>query len=261
MEMFIPSYALEKPRFKYMLAPFRLLFKAYFGLYFFVTLTILYPLFYWSLAKSSRFPIAFKLKRIWAFILQLGYFSGFSRKVEAPLPEGPFIVCCNHTSYLDIIMMYRAIPRYFIFMGKQELLKWPLFNIFFKKMDLAVNRSSSSAAARSFMKAKAVLQEGHVLAIFPEGTIPRHSPRLSRFKDGAFKLAIECQVPIVPMTFLTNWRLLSDTESPLGHAGPGIARVVIHPPVSTKGMTSKDLVDLRQQVFNTIDSTLKERWK
>lgn len=142
-------------------------------------------------------------------------------------------------------------------MGKDELLRWPLFKTFFKRQDIAVNRKSASGAARAFSKAKDVLKNGDALAMFPEGTIPKHAPKLKPFKDGAFKLAIECQVPIVPVTFLTHWKMLGDAENFWGRTMPGVSRVVIHKAIPTAGMTDKDLLDLRQQVFNTIDSTLK----
>ncbi len=154
--------------------------------------------------------------------------------------------------------MYRVIPRYFIFMGKDELLKWPLFGLFFRRQDIAVNRRSASGAGRAFTRAKEVLLNGDALAMFPEGTIPKHAPKLKPFKDGAFKLAIECQVPIVPVTFINHWKMLGNAESIWGKARPGVSRVVIHKPVPTAGLTDKDLLALRQQVFNTIETTLKE---
>ncbi len=241
-----------------MFTPVRLIFKFGFALYFFLTLAVLYPLFYFFLAKRRRFKKAFELKRFWSILLQMGFFSWISKKQEAELPEGPFIICSNHTSFLDIIIMYRIIPRYFIFMGKNELLKWPLFKTFFKKQDIAVNRHNPSSAARAFSKAKEVLKNGDALAIFPEGTIPKHAPKLKPFKDGAFKLAIECQVPIVPVTFLTHWRMLGDAESIWGRVRPGVSKIIIHAPIPTAGMTDKDLLALRNQVFNTIDSSLKK---
>ncbi len=53
------------------------------------------------------------------------------------LPPGPYVICSNHSSYLDIIQMYPILPRTkFMFIGKAELLRWPVINIFFKKMDI-----------------------------------------------------------------------------------------------------------------------------
>ncbi len=190
-------------------------------------------------------------------MLQLGYFSWISKKQEGKWPDGPFIICSNHSSYLDIIFMYRVVPKYFLFMGKEELLKWPLFKLFFKRQDIAVNRGKASSAGLAFKRAKEALRRGEALAIFPEGTIPKNTPQLNRFKDGAFKLAIECQVPVVPITFVNHWKMLRDAENWMGVARPGISKVVVHQPISTIGMSDGDLVTLRQQVFDTIESTLQ----
>lgn len=242
--------------FRYITNIVSLLFKVYFGVFFYVSLALLYPLFYLFLSHRRGFKAAFHLKRFWAFLLQLGYFSIVVVKKESALPAGPFIICSNHSSYLDIIFMYRAVPRYFLFMGKNELLKWPLFRLFFQRQDIAVDRGSASGAALAFKRAREALKRGESIAIFPEGTIPKDQPKLHRFKDGAFKLAIECQVPIVPLTFRTNWKLLRDIDQWLGPARPGLAHIVVHKAIATEGMQAEDLVSLRQLVFDTIDKTL-----
>ncbi len=239
----------------------RLLLKLYYGFYFFLTLSLLYPLFAFLLASKGRYKYAFLVKRFWSFLLQIGYLSPLKTTYEAELPKGAFVICSNHSSYLDIIFMYRVIPHYFLFMGKQELSNWPLFRIFFRTMDIAVDRKNAAGAAKAFKRAKEALSRGEAVAIFPEGTIPKTVPKLSRFKDGAFKLAVETGAPIVPVTFLTNWKLLGNVEKLNGSIRPGLVEVVVHKPISTEGLTEKDLVALRTQVFETIDSTINERWK
>ena len=90
----------------------------------------------------------------------------------------------------------------------------------------------------------------------PEGTISRDSPKLRPFKNGAFKLAIEKQVPIVPITFLNNWKLLQDRPLLQGLSRPGLACIVVHKPIETKGLTLEDLLTLKAQVENIIEKTL-----
>ena len=79
---------------------------------------------------------------------------------------------------------------------------------------------------------------------------------MKAFKDGAFRLAIEKQVPIVPITFLDNWRLLGDPEKWTSRGHPGIARAVVHPPVRTKGLVAADMDTLRRHVFDIIEAPL-----
>ena len=153
--------------------------------------------------------------------------------------------------------MYTVAPTPFLFIGKNDLLKWPLFKRFFKTMDIAVKRNNKMTAARVLEHAKEGIDKGWSISIFPEGGISTKVPVLQRFKDGAFKLAIEKQIPIVPISFNNNWILFSDPSEVLGMAHPGIAKVVVHEAIETKGMTEKDLVSLRQQVFDVIEKPIK----
>jgi len=143
-----------------------------------------------------------------------------------------------------------------MFIGKAELLRWPIINIFFKRMDIGVNREKRHSAMRSIIRAKKEISKGWSIVIYPEGGIPVNTPVLNPFKAGAFKMAIEEQVPILPITLIDTWKLF-DADPPLtARARPGISRVVIHEPISTTGLEKKDLVNLRQQTFEVINAPL-----
>jgi 1-acyl-sn-glycerol-3-phosphate acyltransferase len=101
------------------------------------------------------------------------------------------------------------------------------------------------------------LQKGQSVFLYPEGTISS-AGKLRGFKNGAFKLAIEQQVPIVPITFLNNWKLLQNGGFFKSHGRPGISRVIIHEPISTTGMTEDDLVSLRSKVHEIISNDLMQ---
>ena len=236
--------------------PFRFLYKLYVGLVFFLSLIVLYIPFRILLFTEDRYQKAFRLKRIWSWFLSVFMLMPVRKKFKAELPEPPYVVCSNHSSYIDTILMYRVVPKYFLFMGKYELLKWPLFNIFFKGMNIAVNRTSHVEAHKAFVKAGERIDQGASIALFPEGTISPKAPEMIRFKNGAFKLAVEKQVPIVPVTFKNNYKLLGDPEVLLSRGRPGISNAVIHPAIDTKGLTEDDLVSLRAQVFDVINSEL-----
>ncbi len=242
---------------KWLFLPLRWLYKLWVGLVFTISLLVLYIPFRVLLYKPQRYHRAFRLKRIWAAFLQWASVVPLRVHRKAPLPAAPYVICCNHGSYLDIIQMYNVVPAYFLFMGKYELLRWPLFNIFFKGMNIAVNRGSRIEAAKAFRRAAQAIDRGTSIAIFPEGTIPGFAPRLKPFKDGAFKLAIEKQVPIVPITFLDHWRLFGEPAELFSRARPGISRAVVHAPIPTTGLGEGDLVDLRRRVFETIEAPLR----
>jgi len=167
-----------------------------------------------------------------------------------------YIYCSNHTSYLDIELMYSMFPRYFVFMAKAELRSVPLFRLFFKDMDIAVDRGSKMASHKAFERAGLDIDKGHSVVMFPEGTISDNVPEIGRFKNGPFKLAIEKQIPIVPITFKNNYKIMPKKIWSIDWGGPGIAKVIVHNPISTTGMTEDNVVSLREEVFNTINNTL-----
>ena len=156
-----------------------------------------------------------------------------------------YVFCPNHTSYLDIMLIYIAIPVYFHTMGKAELRRVPLFRHFFDRMNIPVNRKSRKDSHRAFLRAASDIEKKISITLFPEGTIHHTGPVMGRFKNGPFKLAVEKQVPIVPITFMNNWLLLPDDfYRRIGH--PGIARIILHDPIPTIGMTEDDIDVLKE---------------
>lgn len=208
--------------------------------------------------RERWFPIVFRIKKIWAhFILwPLLIFYKIERKSKLN-PDQAYVFCPNHTSYLDIMLIYISFPLYFHTMGKAELRRVPLFNRFFDRMNIPVNRKSRKDSHRAYLRAASDLDKGISITLFPEGTIHHTGPVMGRFKNGPFRLAIEKQVPIVPVTFLNNWVLLPDDYyRRVGH--PGIARIIIHEPVPTEGLKEEDLDALKEKVYKIIDKPLRE---
>jgi len=143
-------------------------------------------------------------------------------------------------------------------MAKKELLHVPLFGNFFKDMDIAVDRKSKIGSHKALIRAGRDIDKGHSVVMFPEGTIAPDAPKMRKFKNGPFKLAIDKQVPIVPVTFLTNYKILPAKNNYYKYGGPGIAKVIIHKPVPTAGMGENDLIPLREQIRSIIGNTLEE---
>lgn len=249
---------MRRPIWKWVFFLPRLLFKLWFGMLFGLSLVVLYIPFRLLLRKPSGYPAAFRLMKAWGRFLAYGGMVPWKVYREAALPQPPYIMCANHSSYLDIIHSFCFLPDYFLFMGKHELLHWPLFNIFFKDMHIAVNRNNGMEAARALAKAGEAIDKGVCVSIFPEGTISPIAPCLLPFKDGAFRLAVKKQVPIVPVTFLDNWNLFGDPEKPLSAGRPGLARVVVHPSIMPDGTGPEAADELRARVFDAIEAPLRK---
>jgi 1-acyl-sn-glycerol-3-phosphate acyltransferase len=97
------------------------------------------------------------------------------------------------------------------------------------------------------------------VVIFPEGTIPIDTPKMRRFKSGAFKLAIDKKVPVLPIVFLDNYKLMEDKGVWQSFARPGNAHVIVLPEIDTTNLTEQDLVPLRNEVYNKINQHLKKQ--
>jgi 1-acyl-sn-glycerol-3-phosphate acyltransferase len=252
---------------KYFFYPFQWMWRMLFYVNAIITFFIFYPLFFIFLSREKWFPLVFKLKKVWGrfLLFPIGIFFQIKRKPKLDKNRA-YVFCPNHTSYIDIMLIYILIPVYFHTMGKAELLKVPLFKKFFERMNIPVNRKSVLDSHRAFIRAGSDMDKGISVALFPEGTINHTGPVVGRFKNGPFKLAIDKQVPIVPITFLNNWKIFpDDPNKKLGLnrrfvGRPGIAGIIMHDPIETKGMTDKDIEFLKQKVHDIISEPLKKKY-
>jgi 1-acyl-sn-glycerol-3-phosphate acyltransferase len=232
----------------------------YYFFIFTVLFIVLYPLFALFLSREKWYPLANRLRVWWAKILfpltgiipRIHYHQPLDRKRN-------YIFCSNHFSYLDIPVSALVVKRNWRFMAKVELGDIPLLNIFFDTVDITVDRESRGESFRAFQEAAESLEAGMSIVNYPEGMIASQAPRMVRFKNGAFRLAIEKQIPIVPLTMLDNWRLLYVNGWTM-YGRPGQARVIVHAPVETAALTLEDVNKLKQQVYETIDADLRKHF-
>lgn len=237
---------------------FSLLWKLYIGLIFVITAIIYYPIIVPFLFNENTKRIAFRLFVIWSWTVRLCCFYFVNRLSKNELPEGPYIIVANHASYLDIFLIYSIVPREpFIFLGKIEILSYPLIKTYFKRFNIPVDRRNVIKSAKSLIVAGKKVKEGWSLMIFPEGGIPdENNPKMTPFKEGAFQLAKNLNVPIVPVTFMNNYRLLSDPSDVFGPASPGIIKVHIHPYFSVEEIGSMTQKELTLACFDRINAPI-----
>ncbi|MCC6722823.1 MAG: 1-acyl-sn-glycerol-3-phosphate acyltransferase [Bacteroidia bacterium] len=239
----------------------RLLWAVWFLTLFTIVFTILYIPFIILLSKPKWYPLAHKLRKIWGYCIV--YPSGLFPKViyeEKPDIKCTYIFCPNHFSYLDIITTTLLIPNYFNFMAKDELTKIMGFKIFFKTLDIPVNRKSIKKSHEAFKQADERIKDGTSILVFPEGGIKNSYPKLSSFKSGAFRLAIENQIPIVPITIIDNWKRMPGGGFANG-LHPGKMRMIIHRAIPTLGLKPEQKDELKEKVFGIIETELKKNIK
>ncbi len=230
--------------------------KAWFLIWFTIPFLILYPFFYLGF-RSGNLKFAFFLKKVWAACICFpsGIIPVITYQTKKYTLPAACVITPNHSSYLDICLSVFYIKHVALFMAKAELLKAPLFKSFFKYMDIPVNRKSRSDSHKAFILAGKKLDEGYGLIVYPEGTISNEG-ELRAFKNGAFKLAIDKQVPIIPVVNLNNWKLLQNGGFFKSFGRPGIARIMVFDPIPTTGLTEENLVALRDKTYAIINETL-----
>ncbi len=226
---------------------------------FFVIFLFLFPFFLLILHNPRKHHYAYWLNKIWAWGAFAWAFLRVKKIQKAPIPRCPVVYVANHTSFLDIPLIGYAVDRFVVFMGKASLSKVPVFGYMFRKLHISVERESLKGSLQSIDKAIDTIKMGYSLGVFPEGSMKNpHPPKLCRFKDGAFRIAILTQSPVVPITLHNNWQLLYAYS---GLMFPGCARITLHEPIFTQGMTLDDVERLKMQVFEIIENSLTEPQK
>lgn len=232
------------------------LWKIWFALWFALPFLILFPFFYIAL-RSGHFDFVYKLKRFWSRIICFGSFLYpliLYKTKKYKLPK-PCVIVSNHNSYLDIVFTPFYTDHTAFYMGKAELLKIPLFRYFFVYLDIPVNRKSITDSHKALSEAGKKIDQGMSFIIYPEGTISNQG-KLRAFKNGAFKLAIEKQVPIVPVVNFNNWHYLENGGFFKSNGRPGMPDIMVGNPINTIGMNEKNTEELKQKVHNFIASEL-----
>jgi 1-acyl-sn-glycerol-3-phosphate acyltransferase len=169
-----------------------------------------------------------------------------------PAEGGPFVVVANHQSLLDIVLLSR-LPREMKWVIKEELVKVPWIGQMLRLTgDIAVRRGDPESGGEAVGRAKAYLERGMNVMIFPEGTRSRDA-RLLPFKKGAFRLAIETGAAVLPV-------VISGTAAGFqkggATVGPCDAVARLLPPVPTTGLTPADAGALRDRVRAAYVATL-----
>lgn len=234
--------------FKYI---FWTLYRIWFYVVMGIPIIVLSPLLVLSLLSERTYPLFFIMARGWGrFTL---FFMGFWTQIEKEQqfePGKSYMLVANHTSMTDIMLMLAICPNPFVFVGKKELAKIPIFGFFYKRSCILVDRNSSKSRFEVFQRAQKRLSQGLSICIFPEGGVPDdENILLDEFKDGAFRLAIDHQIPIVPMAFADNKKRFSFT---FFSGSPGRMRAKVLPFIATEGLTQDDKKDLKDKTWEVI---------
>jgi 1-acyl-sn-glycerol-3-phosphate acyltransferase len=232
------------------------IFRVWFYVAVFIAIVALLPFLVYSSLDPKRYKQFFYFERVWAKLVL--FLCGFWLSVkwhEKPKENGQYIICANHSSMLDIMVTLAVFPFPFMFIGKAELSKLPIFGFFYSRTNILVDRSSMTSRRKSFEVAGVRLREGRGMCIYPEGMAPRAEITLAPFKLGAFRLAADNQVTIIPATlFDCKKRLPYD----MFRGKPGRLRVEVHPfLVPQEGDKKAEGERLKKACYNLISQSLE----
>ena len=216
-----------------------------------IPILVFFPFLLLFTSRTKFYPQFFMIARWWAlFILYgMGFYPVIKREQRLVKGES-YMLVANHTSMTDIMLMLATVKNPFVFVGKKELVKIPLFGYFYKRTCILVDRGNQRSRKEVFDMAQRRLNNGTSICIFPEGGVPEdESLLLDSFKDGAFRLAIDHQIKIVPIVFYDNKKRFSYIFT---KGSPGRMRVKIKEFIPTAGMTQDDKKTLREHTREVI---------
>lgn len=213
------------------------------------------PLFFFTSITKNQIAVA-NLTRYWSKLtIWISFIFPIIEWEEKLDKEQLYIFCPNHVSTLDIPLILAVIPVCLQYIGKAEIATIPIFGYFYKNNSVIVNRNNRKNSYTAFLQAAEKIKQGLNMCIFPEGGIPHSEIFLKKFKNGPFRLAIEQNIPIIPITMPDNKNIFP-VEYFKGR--PGIVRIKIHKAIYPNKLKEKTVENLNKSVFNIIFDQLKK---
>jgi len=233
---------------------FRIVWRPWFYSWVFFTILFALPILIIVISYDRFYKSFFKIARAWGktILFVMGFKPVVETEEEIQIDKS-YLFIANHASLIDVMLMLSVIKNPAVFVGKKEVRKLPVFGYVARKTSILVDRGNAESRKEVYISAQEKLNKGLSIAIFPEGLVPHEDVILSEFKNGAFRLAIEHQIPIVPITFYDvkkrfSWNFFG--------GWPGKLRVKIHKFIQTEGLTLDDMEATKEKAFTIIYNEL-----
>jgi 1-acyl-sn-glycerol-3-phosphate acyltransferase len=244
---------------RYLLKPFQWLYSIY-ALVLFISIMLLFFPFILIASLFGRITggnMIYRLCMLWGDIWFFLVFIFHRNYYEEPLDKNKqYIFVANHISYLDAPIIVKAIRRPIRALGKTEMGSVPVFGFIYKYAVVRVDRGSPENRAKSVRNMKSILKKGISIVVFPEGTFNMTPNPLKDFYDGAFRVAIEAQMPIKPILFLDAYDRMNHRS--ILSFNPGKSRAVYLEEVPVTNLALQDMPMLKQKVYDLMDRKLRE---
>jgi 1-acyl-sn-glycerol-3-phosphate acyltransferase len=243
---------------KYILMPFKFLWVIWGLVVFMSAMIVLTPIFLILIllfGKKVKYPLVqFNYHILSPYLLAMTLIFRKYYNRESMPESGPCVLISNHQSMSDIIINACASKQAGFFLSKKSMTKFPIFGLMVKTLGILVDRSSEESRKKSYLyMVKTIKEDKQPIFIYPEGTRNRTDEPLKEFYDGAFRLALETQVPIIAQT-LIGAKKIYHPNHPL-QMQPGLVHIYFDKIDTTK--YGKDEVkklkdDVKQIMWNRI---------
>jgi 1-acyl-sn-glycerol-3-phosphate acyltransferase len=228
-------------------------------LLFVVIMLVLFPFMLISSAfgRITGGNMIYRICMLWGDIWFFLVFIKHRNYYEQPLEKSKqYIFVGNHISYLDAPLLVKTVRRPIRALGRIELSRLPVFGFIYRSVVVIVDRSSAEHRAKSVRNLKSITRKGISIIVMPEGTFNMTDQPLKNFYDGAFRVAIETQTPVKPFLLLDAYDRMHYRN--LFTLNPGKSRSVFLEEINVEGLTLDDVSDLRQKVYDIMETKLKE---
>lgn len=232
----------------------------------FVLVTFLATLFFGILFvlplsfREKDFAKAYFFERLWA--KTIFYASGLKLKKHGypDINEAhPYVIISNHTSMMDIMLMLILNQKPMVFVGKKELLGFPIFGYIFSRMNIVVDRKDPKSRSKVVRESIKNIQLGRSVCIFPEGGVPEPEIRLDDFLDGPFAIAVLSKVPLITISICGLKEIL-----PYAYfkGKPGTVDVHFQQILETSRLNKTHIPEIKKTCFELIDTQIKRyEWR
>lgn len=209
------------------------------------------------LFNKKSYSIAYWFHRMWgkSNLFLMGFRIDIESLNEKKIAKQPYIIIANHTSIIDIMIIYSLFKYPLVFIGKSELVKIPIFGYIYKKTNILLDRNNKLSYIKVIKEAEHKIDSGTSICIFPEGGVPDPSIFLAPFKNGAFYIAINKQIPILVFT-IEGMKKFFPYKLTLGF--PGKIFIKKHSIISTNGLSINDSIKLKDKCYKMIYYQLKK---
>jgi len=188
---------------------------------------------------------------IWSFLSGIRYEIHGREYIDI---KQPYIYIFNHRSFVDAPIIPIAIKQEVRAIGKKELSRIPIFGFITSRVAVWVDRKDTESRKKSVERLLNILEKGISIVVAPEGTRNNTEQNLLPFQKGAFRIAVETGIPIMPMAVIGAEKIMRRGSILLK---PGIIKVYFSSPIDPKPFQYEEgYFDLRDKCFNRLEAMI-----